>query len=173
MNYFKGAMVSLAILGFAGTAQAQDNDFYINLGVDSYDFDAYGIGAKLGQNFHENFGLEVQGSTGIIDDEFEIAGFEVDSNIDFSIAAFLTARVETQGGASFFVRGGYHYTEGSLNVENVGGGSFKESADGFAIGGGVQFMVDDVNGIRAEVTHLDADDNASGEIYSLSYVRKF
>ena len=118
MKTLKAAVATIAIIGFAGTAQAQDNEFYINLGVDSYDFDAYGIGAKLGQNFHKNFGAEVQGSVGIIDDEELIGGVEFDTNIDYSLAAFGVLRTDASDDFSIFARAGYHYTEATINAEN-------------------------------------------------------
>ena len=63
------------------------------------------------------------------------------------------------------------------------GNGFDESLDidGFAFGGGAEYLFDGKNGIRADITFLDSDDNningvdfsGTAETYSIAYVRKF
>ena len=47
-----------------------------------------------------------------------------------------------------------------------------EDLDGFAIGGGVQYNWDELNGVRLGYTYNEAD-GADADVIDLSYVRKF
>ena len=172
MKTLKAAVAAIAIIGFAGTAQAQDNDVYGNLGVDSYDFDSFGIGAKLGTTFQDYFGAEVQGTIGITDDEFTIFGDTIEAKVDFGVAGFAVLRSPVGDDFAVFVRGGYHYTEASAKLNGVDLGSVSD--DGFAAGIGGEYMFNASNGIRAEYTYMDfSESDSSGDLFSLSYVRKF
>jgi len=160
--------------GFAVSAQAQDSAAYINLGAEAVEFDSYNLTGRLGYQFSENLSVEAQASFGVIDDDIE--GFNV--GVDNSYAAFIRGALPISEQFSLFVKGGYHFTQ-----FGVDGQGLDESLDleGFAFGGGVEYMFDDVNGLRADVTYLDSnDDNINGadlsgtaETYAITYVRKF
>ena len=174
MKFLKAALAATALTGFAASAQAQDSGAYVNVGVDAVEFDAYTLSGRLGYEFNENFSVEGQGSFGIIDDD--VAG--VDVGVDSSFAAFVRGSLPVSEQFSLFARGGYHFTQFGAD-----GNGIDESLDidGFAFGGGAEYMFNDMNGLRADVTFLDSqDDDINGvdfsgtsEVYSLSYVRNF
>ena len=174
MKLLKIALAATAVTGFAVTAQAQDSAAYINLGAEAVEFDSYNLTGRLGYQFSENLSVEAQASFGVIDDDIE--GFNV--GVDNSYAAFIRGALPISEQFSLFVKGGYHFTQ-----FGVDGQGLDESLDleGFAFGGGVEYMFDDVNGLRADVTYLDSnDDNINGadlsgtaETYAITYVRKF
>lgn len=174
MKIVKFAFVATAITGFAASAQAQDSGVYLNLGAEAVEFDSTNLTGRLGYQFTENFSIEGQGSLGIADDEVD--GFDV--GVDNSLAAFVRGSVPLSDQFSLFARGGYHFTQ--FGVEGDG---IDESLDieGFAFGGGAEYMFDEMNGLRADVTFLDSEDNSingqdfsgTAETYSITYVRKF
>lgn len=168
------AMVAAAATGFAVSAQAQDSAAYINLGAEAVEFDSYNLTGRLGYQFSENLSVEAQASFGVIDDDIE--GFNV--GVDNSYAAYVRGALPISDQFSLFAKGGYHFTQ-----FGVDGQGLDESLDldGFAFGGGVEYMLDGVNGLRADVTFLDSsDDNINGadlsgtaQTYAITYVRKF
>lgn len=174
MKFMKIALAATALTGFAASAQAQDTGAYINLGAEAVEFDSYNVTARLGYQFSENFSVEGQGSLGVIDDD--VAGFDV--GVDNSFAAYVRGSLPLGEQFSVFAKGGYHFTQ-----FGVDGNGVDESLDidGFAFGGGVEYMFDDVNGLRADVTFLDSDDDTingvdfsgTAETYAITYVRKF
>ena len=174
MKFLKIVLAATALTGFAASAQAQDSGIYGNLGAEAVEFDSYNVTARLGFQFSENFSVEGQGSLGVIDDEVE--GFDV--GIDNSFAAFVRGSVPLSEQFSLFAKGGYHFTQFGVDGNNI---DASLDIDGFAYGGGAEYMLDNKNGLRADVTFLDSDDNningadLSGtvETYSIAYVRKF
>ncbi len=181
MNFVKVAMATILATGLASTASAQDNGAYINVGVDAVEFDVYTLGGKIGYNFTKNFGVEGQGSFGIIDIDEDFDGEEISTGIDTSFGAFGVARFPVSDKIEIFGRAGYHFTQ--FGVSN-GAISVGLDTDGFAFGLGGQYLWDGLNGVRLEYTNLDVnfdddldleDDESSqsGDVVSLSYVRKF
>lgn len=174
MKTLKIVLAATALTGFAASAQAQDTGAYLNLGAEAVEFDSYNVTGRLGYAFNENFSVEGQASFGVIDDE--IAGFDV--GVDNSFAAYVRGSLPLSEQFSLFAKGGYHFTK-----FGVDGNGLDESldVDGFAFGGGVEYMFDDLNGLRADVTFLDSDDDningadlsGTAETYAITYVRKF
>ncbi len=174
MKFLKIAVAATALTGFAASAQAQDSGVYGNIGAEAVEFDSYNVVARLGYQISENFSVEGQGSFGVIDDDVD--GFDV--GVDNSFAAFVRGSLPVSDQFSLFAKGGYHFTK-----FGVDGNGFDESLDidGFAFGGGVEYMFDAENGLRADVTFLDSDDDiidgvdfsGTAETYAITYVRKF
>ena len=169
MTFLKTILATAAIAGFASTAAAQGTGAYVNLGVDAVEFDFYNLGGKLGYNFTENFAVEGQASFGISGEE--TLGVDVDINNSFG--GFIKAGLPLDGGHELFVRGGYHFTQFGLSAGNA---SDSLNSDGVALGAGGQYMFDGANGVRLEYTYFDVNadgTSAGGDVFSLSYVRKF
>jgi len=112
----------------------------------------------------------------VINSQKTSLGFDV--GVDNSFAVFVRGSLPLSEQFSVFARGGYHFTQ--FGVDGTG---IDESldVDGFAFGGGVEYMFDSVNGLRADVTFLDSEDNningadfsGTAETYAITYVRKF
>ncbi len=166
MTFLKTILATAAIAGFATTAAAQDTGAYVNVGVDAVEFDAYTLSGKLGYNFTENFAVEGQAAFGISDDEDDDGDT---AGVDNSFGAFVKAGLPLDGGAEIFVRGGYHFTK--LGGE-IDGDDVSANTDGVALGVGGQYMFGGLNGVRLEYTYFDVE-SVGGDIFSLSYVRKF
>ena len=183
-----------ALLAPAASAQVgpPETGAYVNAGVDTLSFDAFGVSGKVGYNFNRFLGVEGQLGLGIIDDSGDVDGFDVEEGYDLFGGAFAVGRVPVTPEIDVFGRVGYYAAGLSGEVEDI---EFDYDVDGFAFGGGVQFNFGPnmMSGIRAEYTNLDvdnigdlevdgtdfdideesADEFGSGDLWSLSYVRRF
>jgi len=171
MKFVKLAIAAGALLSVSGIAQAQDNGAYVAVGVATYEFDTFGLDAKVGYNFGEYFGIEGQGILGLTSQTEDVFGTEVKAKVDSTIGGFGVVRLPAGENLSLFARGGYHST--SVSVET---GTLEESGsfDGFAAGAGVTYNYSPLDGIRLEYTYLDAGDVGGNlNVVSLSYVRGF
>ncbi len=180
MNFYKILAATAAVCAMTGTAQAQDSQLYANVGAEYFfadadddDFNAGTLLARLGYNLTENFAIEGQAAFGIIDDEFE----GVDFGVDTSFGGFIVAKMPAGDKVNIFGRAGYHFTEISADAGSI---SVGVDTDGFALGAGLEYMLNDSSAIRADYTYYDMngdvegediDGNASG--VSLAYVFKF
>lgn len=174
MKFLKLVLAATALTGFAASAQAQDSGVYVNLGAEAVEFDSYNLTGRLGYQLNENFSVEGQASFGVADDD--VLGFDV--GVDNSFAAFVRGSVPLNEQFSLFARGGYHFTQFGVEGQGV---DESIDIDGFAFGGGVEYMLDGMNGVRLDATFLDSQDDSingvdfsgTSETYAISYVRKF
>jgi len=174
MKFLKIALVAAALTGFAASAQAQDSGLYGNIGAEAFEFDSYNIVARLGYQVSRNLSVEGQGSLGVIDEEVE--GFDV--GVDNSLAIFAKGSIPISDQFSLFTRTGYHFTKFGVDGDDLEG---SVKIDGFAFGGGVEYLLDGQSGLRADVTFLDSSDNnidgidfsGRAETYAITYIRKF
>ena len=177
MKFIKIALATAAISTFATAAQAQDSGIYVNVGVDAVEFDAFAITGRVGYEFNQFFSVEGQGSFGVIDDSDDELGADVSA--DYSLGGFARASYPIGDQFSVFARGGYHFSQLGIDVDGFAD-SFDFDFDGFAFGGGIEYIFDGKNGVRLDATFLDADFDEDGfeasgtlETYSIAYVRKF
>lgn len=174
MKFFKIALAATVLTGFAASAQAQDSGIYGNIGAEAVEFDSYNVVARLGYEISENFSVEGQGSLGLIDDDIE--GFDV--GVDNSFAGFVRGSLPVSDQFSLFAKGGYHVTKFGVDGDGI---DESLKIDGLAYGAGVEYMFDEKNGLRADVTFLDSSDDdiegvdfsGTAETYALTFVRKF
>ncbi len=167
MKVVKIIALGITALGVSVVAQAQDSNAYVNLGVKTYEFDTYNVMGRLGYNVSKNFGIEAEGSIGIIDDEL-ISGVDLETQWD--LGAYVVGRVPVSKKLDLFARAGY--TTVNIHVEGTGVQTADFNADGFAVGGGLQYNISDLNGIRIGYTYNEAD-GLDADVIDLSFVRKF
>ena len=203
-----GAALLIAPAATAQTGSiAPETGTYVNVGVDTFGFDAFGVSGKVGYNFNRFLGVEGQLGYGLIDSSEDdvivptdanggFATGEVDEGYDLFGGAFAVGRVPVTPEVDLFGRIGYHFTQYDGEAESAEGDvDFGADFDGFAFGGGVQFNFgpQGMSGIRAEYTNFDigniseveidgvefdvededTDGFGSGDLWSLSYVRRF
>lgn len=169
MKLVKFAIATTALFGFTTAAQAQDSNTYAAVSIDSFEFDSYGLSARLGYNFSENFGVEGQAGFGVIDDKETFGNVEIKTGIDTYFAGFVTGRAPVADKFELIGRLGYYSASATAS-----GGGFSESADvdGFAVGVGGIFALNETGGIRAEYTMLDGE-GGNGDLFSIGYQHKF
>ncbi|WP_416878174.1 porin family protein [Litorimonas sp.] len=161
--------LSMAFFASAGVAQAQDSGAYGTLGASTYEFDTYNATGRLGYNFNRYFGVEGEGSIGVIGEEEN--GVETDTEWD--LGAYAVGRLPITERVEAFARAGY--TVVSVETETAGV-KFQDEADGYAVGGGLQYNMDSRNGIRAGYTYKDGEIGGvdiDADVWDIAYVRKF
>lgn len=176
MKLLKAALAATAVSAFAMSAQAQDSGAYGTLGgqyISIGDGDFINVAARLGYNFGEYFGAEVEGSLGIDGESGSDGEFSASVDIETSFSGYLVARYPVADQFEIFGRVGYHTTSVEFSEEGPGfDDSDTESFDGIAFGGGAQYNFNQKNGIRLGYTNLDAD-GGSADVFDIAYVRKF
>jgi len=161
--------LSMAFFAGTGVAQAQDSGAYGTIGASTYEFDTYNATGRLGYNFNQYFGVEGEGSVGIAGEEQN----GVDVKTDWDLGAYAVGRLPITERVDAFARAGYSVV--SLKAES-GGVSIQDEADGYAVGGGLQYNIDDRNGIRAGYTYKEGEIegvDVDADVWDVSYVRKF
>jgi len=150
--------------------------FYGTLGGVLYDtdIDSYGIEGRIGYNSGRILGAEVEGSFGIIDDTRTITAVDLETGVDYNIAAFALARLPISQRLSLHARGGYDFRRLSASGTDVTGVTqeLDLNLDGFAYGFGGEYAISPRNGLRLDFTRYDNEFGAT-ESVSASYVRKF
>lgn len=194
-----------ALLSAPALAQSSGSGAYVNLGADAFEFDSYALSGKVGYDFNDYLGAEAQAGFGVggdddarFDDILQGSRVQgsVSSEIDNFVAAFARLKFPVSDRVEVFARGGYHFTQAGFETSDfivtTGGTSQTIVAtednidyDGFALGAGAQFMLDDLNGVRLDYTFYDVEEiedvavngtdfgEFGSDVYSVSYVRKF
>ncbi|MEM9233241.1 MAG: outer membrane beta-barrel protein [Pseudomonadota bacterium] len=161
------SVATLSAFGMAAAGEAGTSK--VSVGYLAIDGDGATVGSIVGRynySFTDNFGIEGEISTGIVEDD--INGVDVSANFGYGIFATGSLPV-SDNGSDIFARVGY----GSIELEGEAGGlSVTEDADGFAFGVGTNIMVAPQHGIRLDYTRLEGDD-AEADTYSVAYVFKF
>lgn len=156
MKIMKLTACVATLLAGTGVAQAQDITPYVNIGVEGLDFEGMSgnIVARVGADIHTYFGVEGEGSIGVLEDND-------DFKIDSKFAGYGKLQFPASDQVKLFIRAGYYTVKADLG-----------EADGLAFGGGLEYMLNDRDGIRFDYTNLD-DDGGSANTYSLVYSRRF
>lgn len=186
------AGVSLfALLGLAAPAAAQSmfSNGYANLGytqlrvdeigedtdVEDFEIDFGAITGRVGAKFNPYLGVEGELLVGVDDEEENIGDYTASLGVNYAAHAFVVGSVPLSDRAELFARAGVGVTELEAKFEGPGiDEGESESQTTFAYGAGGQFFFDDANGVRAEYTRYDGeDDTAEADSVSVSYVRRF
>lgn len=159
LSSFKTALIAGAVIALpaitAVPAMAQTTT-YMNLGYSRIETDSLelgGVQGRFGVGFGPNFGVEAEATIGTEDD----AGVELDNELGL----FGVAKLPLSPQFDIFARAGM------TRVETSPGGD----DDAFAYGAGANWFFTDKDGIRADWTRHDFDDEV--DQWSISYVRKF
>ncbi len=155
----------------------QESYFYGNLGVVSYDLDndLIGLQTRVGYQSANLWGVEVEGSMGLDEDNVDspLTSTTTRLDVDYSVGAFALARLPLHDRLSVHARGGYHTTKISSDVDD--GTTITELSnefDGFAYGAGAEFNVTPKDSLRVDYTRYEGEGSDLDSI-SLGYARKF
>lgn len=156
MKIMKITACVAALLASATVAQAQDVNPYVNIGVEGLDFEGMSgnVVARVGADISTYFAVEGEGSFGLLEDND-------DFKIDYKLAGYGKVQYPVSDQVKLFVRAGYYTVEADIG-----------EADGLALGGGLEYMFTEKDGVRFDYTNLD-DDGGSANTYSVVYSRRF
>lgn len=140
--------------------------------LDGDDADLGAVTARFNARLHPNFGLEAEGSVGVKDDDFTVAGVSGTVEHDYDAAGYAVGYLPVSPNLELFGRVGYGTTR--IKADAAG---FSASEDGESVnyGVGANYFFDGVNGVRGDITRRDFTDDNGGKIdtYGVSYVRRF
>jgi len=160
------AAVAAAAAFTAAPAFAQDASspqFYGSIGAAMITDDFVDLGAiqaRVGVR-GTHFGLEAEGSIGVMDDEL----FGVDVDLEYQAGIYAVVFLPVSDNVEFHGRLGYSNFE-------VGAGGGSASVDTFNVGIGASFSFSEKDAIRGDYTYMD-DGGTYANMWSLAYVRKF
>lgn len=177
--------------GHAGPSRARGPLFsnqsytYGTIGAVWYDVDQpfAGLQGRLGYQSASIIGGEIEGSIGVIGETSpfnqDIGGGTILSGerkdgVEYSVAAFATARLPFSHNLSGHARLGYHSTKSfaDVNFDNLPNQDTTLTRDGIAYGAGLQFEMTPVDAVRVDYTRYD-DDIDGNDAVSLAYLRRF
>ena len=172
------SLSAAAISLFAVPAMAQSLQsptYYGTLGYSQMQGDDADLGAvtgRLGAKLTPYLGVEGETSFGVGHDDVTIAGVDGKVEHRYDVAAYGVATLPVQPNFDLFARVGYGVTEVKASAAGVAASDHSDSVN---YGVGANYHLDGVNGIRADWTRRDFQDDNAGEadVYSLSFVRKF
>ncbi|MEM7730035.1 MAG: porin family protein, partial [Pseudomonadota bacterium] len=150
---------------------------YGSIGATLYDLDSdtAGVQGRFGYQFTPLFGVEGEGSIGVLDDETTVGATTTENSINYQVAGFGLAKLPIGNRFSVHARGGYHTTEAETKT-TVGAATntVKADSDGFAYGAGAEYRITPVDSLRLDNTHYDIHGpNNNLDTVSMAYQRLF
>jgi outer membrane immunogenic protein len=169
------ATAAVLVMPAVGLAQ-DDPRGYATLGYGQVETDqaTYGVvTGRAGWKVLPNFGVEADASVGVEDESFDVSidGVSGTYELKHDVAAYAVAFLPIGNHVELFARVGY----GSTNVE-ASAPSVTVVGDGesFNYGAGASVFLDGYNGLRADWTRRDFQDNGGeADTWTVSYIRRF
>lgn len=108
------------------------------------------IQARVGYDFSQYFAIEAEAAIGVLPQEYEFSGFDVDLNLDREVGVFAVARAPVSPDFALYARVGFARTTVSASA---GGYSFSEGDSGLAYGLGLDWRASPTFGSRFEIAN--------------------
>jgi hypothetical protein len=173
----RNVLLATAVLTLiAAPAMAQDHGPVTgSIGYTQLDGDDGDLGAitgRVGYDFTRNLGIEGEASFGVKDQDVTFGGVDTTLEHQYDAAVYGVAKLPVTGNLELFGRVGYGTTEVKASTA---GFAATEDGDSLNYGVGANYFIDGRNGIRADWTRRDFQEDNGGEVdtYGLSFVRRF
>ena len=169
-------LATAALTLIAAPAMAQDHGPVTgSIGYTQLDGDDGSLGAvtgRVGYDFTRNLGVEGELSVGVKDEEVTFGGVDTTLEHQYDAAVYGVAKLPVTENLELFGRVGYGTTEVKASTA---GFAATEDGDSLNYGVGANYFIDGRNGIRADWTRRDFQEDNGGELdtYGLSFVRRF
>ncbi|RZJ28799.1 MAG: porin family protein [Brevundimonas sp.] len=170
-------LATAAITLIAAPAMAQEPASRVtgSIGYTQLDGDDGDLGAitgRVGYNFNRYVGVEGEASVGVKDQDITFGGLEGKLEHQYDVAGYVVGTVPINNNFELFGRVGYGTTE--VKAE-IAGFDATEDGDSLNYGVGANYFFDGRNGIRADWTRRDFQEDNGGELdtYGVSFVRRF
>ena len=169
-------IAAAAVLAVPAVAAAQDTAVtgYGSVGYSHHDLDGADVGAiqgRVGARFNPYLGVEGELGFGVKKDDVSIGGVNGKAQLKNSAAIYGVGFLPVAPNADLYARVGYGKSEGKVSVP---GAIAKADGNSWNYGVGGQYFLDDKNGVRADYTRHDFEDDAGkADVWSVGYVRKF
>ncbi len=133
--------------------------------------DLKALQGRLGYRFHPNLGVEGEFAKGIKSDTDTIGGVRVNTRLKHAAAVYAVGFLPLGPSTDLLARVGYGTTKIRAKAAGV---SASDSAESFNFGVGAQHHFDGLNGIRADYTRQEFNNDAGhANIWTVGYVRRF
>lgn len=166
------AVAAVAMVPVAANAQAVTG--YGSVGYSHHDLEGADVGAiqgRLGARFNPYLGVEGELGFGVKKDDVNIGGVKGKAELKNQAAIYGVGFLPVAPNADLYARVGYGKSEGKISVP---GAIAKADGNSWNYGVGGQYFLDDKNGVRADYTRHDFEDDAGkADVWSVGYVRKF
>ena len=170
-------VAAAAAVCMPAVALAQDDPRgYATLGYGQIETDQLTLGAvtgRAGWKVLPNFGVEVEASIGVEDESFDVSigGVSGVFELKHDVAAYAVAFLPIGDHVELFARIGY----GSTNIEaSTPSVTVLGDDESFNYGTGASVFLDGYNGLRADWTRRDYQDNGGeADTWTVSYIRRF
>lgn len=148
--------------------------YYSTLGSVLYDDDSefFGLEGRVGYDTGRVFGLELEGSVGIVDEEKivnepSIGDVDLNINSNYNVAVFAVGRLPVSSQLSVHGRAGYDVRQLRVDgtAEDGTSATVNGRLNGFAFGAGAEYALSEHSGLRFDVTRYN---NTVGSIESVS-----
>jgi len=178
----KALIAAASLAAFAAVvpaaAQAQETatkaGAYANLNLGLFDggqADLKVIEGRLGYRFNDWVGVEGELATGLKSDTDTIGGVDVNTKLKHEAAAYVVGFAPIGANTDLLARIGYGTTKLRAKAAGV---SASDSAESFNFGVGAQHHFDGLNGVRADFTRQEFnDDQGHANVWAVGYTRKF
>ncbi|MBN8553766.1 MAG: porin family protein [Caulobacterales bacterium] len=141
---------------------------FSNFSSDDTDVDLDAVTGRVGARLSPYFGAEAELSIGLGE---ETMVPNVDLKLNHDAAVYGVASYPIAQNVEIFGRLGYGTTE--LEASGLGT-TVTEHSDSWNYGVGANYFFDGANGVRADYTRRDfQDDSGEADVWSVSYVRRF
>ena len=153
-----------------GAPQLQGSIGYTQLEADGVELGA--ITGRLNAKVSRFIGFEGEASVGVKDEDVSFGGLDGTLEHEYDAAAYVVGTLPISPNFEVFGRVGYGTT--SIKTD-VAGFSASEDGESVNYGAGANYFFDGRNGVRADWTRRDFQEDDGGELdtYGLSYVRRF
>ena len=168
------AAIAAAAVPAAASAQTTGVQAYGSVGYSHADMDEVNLGAiqgRLGIRFNQYFGVEGELAGGVKGEDTNIGGVPVEVDLNHQAAIYGVGFLPVAPNADLYARLGYGTQE--IEASGPGGVSARGDGESWNYGVGGQYFFDDKNGVRADYTRHDFEDDGEANVWSIGYVRKF
>jgi len=175
MSLIAAAVAAAALVPAAASAQSASGvTGYGSLGYSHHSMDDVDVGAiqgRIGARINPYLGVEGELGFGVKKDDLNIGGVNAKAELKNSAAIYGVGFLPVAPNADLYARVGYGKSEVKVSAPGV---SAKGDGNSWNYGVGGQYFFDDNNGMRADYTRHDFEDDAGeADVWSVGYVRKF
>ena len=165
----------LAAAAFAVSANAETTvKGYASVGAAGVNLGGEKFGAidlSAGADVNKYLAFEADADIGVTDKTYTSGNINVKVKVNYAIGAYVVGKYPVSPNFDLLGRVGYLKAQLKGSAQ---GASATVDASGPAYGIGFRyFPKGGANGVRADITHYDFNDDGDGEIYQVSYIHRF
>jgi len=173
--------IAISALAFAASANAETakpaastSGHYFEVGaagvrVSGEDFGT--VNVTFGKTLNSSFAVEVEGNVGVTSKSYNVSGYNVKLKVDYAVAAYAVGTLPVSPNTDLIGRVGLMRAQVKASSS---GASATDAESGPALGVGIRYFPNGGNaGVRADITHFNLSNDLNGDVFQVSYIRRF